>query len=385
MYLVFNVTRAFRLQAVLPELQGERYPSLERSDPKHPYPNVIAIDGRRGDAQATRLPDVEAIEYLRSVQRVLVAADGETPDLVHLVYESTAAPGQPPQHWFALAELCPTAESPELVLGALEPFTGDVFARILSPDLVRRRIDDWLDARPLEPLTPYQRFFTDMDARTHAYLIANAPDPLLSGMADTVGTWTSRIGQRLADRIQRRTQHVAPGPATVEPLLDAGDRGYLVLLSRWFLDIIRRHAWLVDANGAIQLAAFESAFELFASGALRFEPAGDGAVACQPSSSNYLHFAEFGILAYEYGVDAQDWFPLLNVLVRSQEIYLRAYAPARPFPRMLDQYTACNYDPARGGHSPQERVDLAQGYVGLGYLQLWDRATLNARAAIAGP
>lgn len=385
LYLVFHVTRAFRLEAALPELGGERYRSLDRLDDRHPYPNVIAIYDRSRDRGAAPLRGDGSVEFLRTVRHVQIRSMGEAPDLVHLVYEGEDQPDQPAQHWFALAEFCPTAQDRELDLGELEPFVGDVFERILSPGVYLRRVDEYLDGRPGDLLTPFMRFFSEMDARTHPHLLRNSQDPTLVARRDQVDTWVSRIGLFLHGRVLARSQHVGPAALALAPLVDQQDLVCLEELSAWFLDIVRRQPTLVDANGTILLAPFEEAFELFAAGALRFAPQDDGVFACQPSSSNYLQFAELGFLAHECGFDVADWLPLLNVLVRSQEIFLRAYAPSSPYPRTLDQYTACNFDPLRPGHSLLERQNLAQAYMGSSYEQMWNRATRNARMAIVGP
>ncbi len=376
LYLVFNLTRTFGLRARLPGPIERGIPNMSELDADHPYPNVILIDGRRGDPNADRASDAESAAFVASIRQVTIESAGEAPDLLHLVYEGIQVAGAPPVNWFALAEYCPGAEEPVLDVGPLEQFAEPVIDRILSPELYQLEVDQFLKLLPPDTVTLARCFFSDLDRKTNPFLLGAANDPVL---AAAVTAQVTRVGLRLTERMDDRRAHKGAGPAQIRPLVDAGDIAHLTNLSHKFLDIARNH--MPDGAGGIDLNSFSSAFEKFANGELRAEPQNDGKVICQPSSINYYQFAEFGFLAYEHGVDAAIWRPLLEVLVRTQKVYQHVYEPHSAPPFNLDSYTPCNFDEDRR-FTKQDLDALAQDYAGLSYDALSERATENFHKAI---
>ena len=87
--------------------------------------------------------------------------------------------------------------------------------------------------------------------------------------------------------------------------------------------------YFTDTAGDLDMTPLEEAFEKFANGELRDPNEGENP-DYEPDSGFYFAFAEFALVAIEANIDQDVWSPLLNALVRTQEVFLSAYQPSPP-------------------------------------------------------
>lgn len=376
LYIVFNITRAHAIRAVLRTHGGVVVENLAAKEHDPNYPNVVAL------VPAELGPDTSG-EFIAAVNRrpLSIESEGEAADLVGFVYEALPADGaeEPAKAWVALAEFCPSSSANPAAAPRFREVAGPALDHVLSVEKLLVFLDlHFAQAIKTEKLG-FQGFFADLDRRTSSYLLALAADPQLAAQANEVNGWIQAVAPELEDRVNARLAHVGAGAPEFIELTNPWRQACLSALSTWFLDIVRSH--FVDAFGEIDLPPFERAFEAFANGALRIEPS-PGAWTTQPSSAYYFHFAELAMLAIDNDVEPVTWFRLLNVLVRTQPIFTQTYFPGIGTGGTLARYIACNYP--GNGPVPQAEIELArEQHFGLGYLALCAKATENLHAAVA--
>jgi hypothetical protein len=167
------------------------------------------------------------------------------------------------------------------------------------------------------------------------------------------------------------------------------DVPYLKCLSDVQLQLIRKHFAIDNSEG---LARFERAYEMFANGELGLYLPQSSAWTCEPSSGYYFLFAEFALLATDpatplaaaLGEDRALWERLCNVLVRTQEIFCRVYAPRRTRKRDFASYTATNYFDRRAPLGVGDKADLRRRFEGATLDSLARAAADNVVAHLSG-
>ncbi len=203
-------------------------------------------------------------------------------------------------------------------------------------------------ALALEDLHAFRSYFWELDRQSHPDLIPLQIPSMIERETriGAINRAMDLLRQRLIERGQRRKKGQPLSP--LAPLLRPDDVPYWVTLSDLQLTIIRKHFALDSPEG---LQRFERAYEMFANGELGLYLPKSGAWACEPSSGYYFLFAEFALLAADpsaplapaLGPERRTWERLCNVLVRTQEVFCRVYAPAKDAKRDFAAYTATNY------------------------------------------
>lgn len=210
-----------------------------------------------------------------------------------------------------------------------------------------------------------RRFFAALDQQANSFLLGAlvARGQMHREDADQRRLVVKSIGNELRARIQQRCR--APDASRGTPWSLEG-RVFEPLapkcraLSRLFLNLVERYL------GA-SLPAFEQAFTWFANGDLRLALPGlapDPLLTTQPSSGNFFLFGEFALLARDHGIEAERWRRLANVLVRSQRIFARVYAPADLAGATLASYSGRDYASHGKPFSGAELAELEREFDG---------------------
>jgi hypothetical protein len=231
----------------------------------------------------------------------------------------------------------------------------------------------------LDDLRVFREYFWELDRRTHTDLIHLTVPSVLerSFHLRAVELTMSLLVDRLVDRARKRKAQALLSP--VGRAVREDDVPYLKGLADLQIQLIRKHFAIDGPEG---LARFERAFEMFANGELGLYLPQSGAWTCEPSSGYYFLFAEFALLAVDpttplaaaLGQDRALWERLCNVLVRTQEIFCRVYAPRNRRTRDFGSYKATNYFAAR---KPLGRGDKAE------LRRRFDGATIDSLARAA--
>lgn len=197
------------------------------------------------------------------------------------------------------------------------------------------------------PKTRYQRFFALMDQSTH---------PDLLGVRNKPSEYVQLLKAYFWQMVQSRSLAASTGDPA--PIYEAvSDDSPDAFNARELLDSMRRmleELWATDPH------AVDEAFEAFANGELRVR------LPCrvwttQPSSALYFCFAELALYAIDQGEQgalgqAQHlpaWYAFARIFVRTQQIYVDAYAPCTPEPVRFGDYNGCCY-PGR----PWQRTEV---------------------------
>ncbi len=253
-----------------------------------------------------------------------------------------------------------------------------------------QELEDAIELGPDTPRKRHRLYFAELNLNSHGALtgleiwkcgrkysrpFACTSSDLDQAILRTKSILELRLLQRGAVYLaQRKLHHFAPLPET-DPTGTKLVRPWLRVLSRMQIAILRRHF-----QGARR--PVEEAFEMFANGELRLQLS-DGSWTCQPSAGSYLFFAEFALFAMDEPVDEGFWSRLCPALLRTQEIFARAYAAKDPFSAGLADYNPCDYDAERA-FACSEKRELAEAYAYLTQEELAWRAAHNAIAIVPG-
>jgi hypothetical protein len=199
-----------------------------------------------------------------------------------------------------------------------------------------------------------RRFFAALDRQANSFLLRGltARGRMQREDADQRRLAVKSIGNELRTRIQKRCQGLDESRGTCPSLADrvfAHLRPKCRTLSGLFLE-------LVDQYFGGSLSSFEQAFTWFSNGDLRLVLP-NLVVTTQPSSGNFFLFGEFALMAHDNGIEAASWRRLANVMIRSQRIFARVYAPADLAGATLGSYSGSNYN--RHGR-PFTEAEIAQ-------------------------
>lgn len=198
--------------------------------------------------------------------------------------------------------------------------------------------------RSTRQLKNAREFFADFEKSTHPKLI-----PLL--LTDsTEATLRCRVIREIMIDLrfrfaERKDKALAKMPDSALKNLahnvSENHREYLKYIAKLQTELIVRY--FQKSDGSFDAKTFERAFELFANGDLRWQSPSLGWV-CQPSSGFFFFFGEFAILANDNSVDQAFWGSVANVMVRTQQVFVRTYGPPTPpaMPTYAD-YNAGNY------------------------------------------
>jgi hypothetical protein len=359
--VVFNANRARELRLLRDTFSAKEVLGLA-ADPlpplsfELPRPNVLRIPVRPGGAPV-------------GGERVLVGCADEFPEIVQLVYRDDA--GHVVAR-FTLPEDACASEGGAFVERAVPeaerttlPFDAVAFVE---------QLERLLASAPDLPITRYRRFFAHLDRETNVSLLPCLVERLELG-ADEQGYRVGRI-RLLMEVLTHRTSARARGALAPGAPLALAD---LVPAVRHVSALLLR---IVDAHFGDDLAAFEEAFEMFADGDLRLQLPSK-AWTSQPSSGFFFFFGELALLALDCDVDAARWTALGNVLIRSQRIFARRYAPDDAATATFSSYSSCNHDPLCA-HAPSERARLRAAHAGFGPDELRRAATRNAQELLPG-
>ena len=235
----------------------------------------------------------------------------------------------------------------------------------------------------LKDVAAFREYFWELDRGTHPDLTRLVA---VDGEArtDAINLAIRILRERLIERARRKKRNgrkkagepLIPLPTSVRP----DDVPCLKHLSELQLGLIRKHFAVDTTDG---LKRFERAYEMFANGELGLYLPKSGAWTCEPSSGYYFLFGEFALLAVDpgtplaaaLGADRFTWMNLCNVLVRTQEIFARVYAPKRGSKQdSFEHFAAANYWHRRRPLSPREKQDLEKVCAGSTLGQLCDRS-----------
>jgi hypothetical protein len=384
LYLVFNPTRATLIQrapgspvpkrddpldglAWLPGVRWSQTMDAFEGRPRAHFPHVIVLDVHPG--------------ALENAEEVVVHSLDERPELVMCIADQDGS-----------AEvLQSTGDSGCLDTADLENKSVPGPGGALVPD-VRTYLDETeqaIEALADEATRNASWFFFDLDRQSEEKLRSHylaAGSPLLAA----VDGLQPALEGRMRNRIQRRKS--PPGLCGPEyfPVGDPMRR-----ITDLFFGGLSQHLF---ANGPIVVADVERAFERFAAGQLRLRTA-SGFWSTQPSSGWYFYFAELALLGGEEGhvasalltpAERAQWRDLANVLVRSQELFTKAYDPkhgdcaeparrASPFP---EDYCGCALDATVV--TPRVIENARTKYAPFAFGALADQAAANAEAAFPG-
>jgi len=340
---------------------------------KHDDSPYAAVD----DAPASKHHDGVLNATIRADKQgpVLISWEGEPPELVKLVFrrdtgEAFAVYVPPPGT--CLDE--PTAFLRVLASGSEDPAARAWF-RIRGPTELLDALDDLLASAPDTPVTRYRKYFADLNRNTHSAYIPTLVDAgvLTPCESEERRAAIHRVRNRCQDRIFERMSsvHLSGACTHFEP---SGIKQAVELLSTLQLGLLDKHM-----HG--RLAEIEEAYEMFANGALRLQ-LDDLRWSTQPSSAFYFAFGEFALFAMDDGVDVERWRQLAPVLIRTQSVYRRVYAPTVDSPT-FDSYSPCAYDPRRTFGCRELRA-LAESYAGASDYGLHWLAAENAIDAFPG-
>ena len=172
-----------------------------------------------------------------------------------------------------------------------------------------------------------RRFFFDIDYYTLPKMVES--DPRLSpGEARARARRIEKLRQSLQDQVERKARRFEKdkfnGFSDPIPDIRFDDLETLQRVSTIIIDAARKS---FSDDGQLDYALVENAFEKFAGARLRDIGANGSRNDYAPDSGYYFSFVELAFLAIQKGVDTGFWTKILNVLVASLEIFLRAYPP----------------------------------------------------------
>lgn len=206
-------------------------------------------------------------------------------------------------------------EPVHLVASAADQQGGDVESLLMGPKEFLKQLWDSLDCEKV----PAGCFFADLDRRTHPQLVDACHQlfPAVLPSADLLAVKLAVSSLMIALREQLLARTGAKDEMPRRTYLHKHLRNHAQYISRLFLRLAR-HYFPDSKTGGIDVAKFEAAFEMFALGELKVALP-NGVTATQPSSGYFVFFAEIAFFCYISGIDAAEWTPLINVLVRAQE------------------------------------------------------------------
>jgi len=220
----------------------------------------------------------------------------------------------------------------------------------------------------------FHEFFYELDCATLPSLFeAEVYLPTLQGTLRARAS--QELSEALRERMMERGRHV---DAPWHPTPDLESSSDLIHhISVLMSGIVRRHFRRLDRG---DVTASDRAFEMFSCGGLSLHAdEWNLPLNGQPNGSNYFLFAEFAFTAIELGIDSDFWERMQNVLVRTQRVFMRAFAPPKGEPKGYGSYVT---------NKPQAINDdfirrLRTCYASLGTRELIKRAAINARVAFA--
>jgi len=242
---------------------------------------------------------------------------------------------------------CPDDFDYLMDLGAI----GGPAGRTKSPKQYLLEVDGFLEKSEPGRRRRYARYFAELNAASHSHLVdaMNARDLIVGGSQELRKRSTAETKVRLNNRIV--------GRARKEPLEPPSDyiRPFVEHLSRLQLSLIDKY--FSTKYGQIDVEDYQEASELFANGDLRTRlPSYFYCV--QPSSGYYFYFGEFALLAIDCNVpESHLWRRLAASLIRSQILFMRAYAPKSK--GGFEEYCPCNYE-KRKAFTLEERLALRE-------------------------
>jgi hypothetical protein len=210
-----------------------------------------------------------------------------------------------------------------------------------------------------EPRLNARGFFAQLDRHANPFLLGGlvARGQLHGDDADQRRAAVKQVTNELRTRLELRCRGLDES-RSVCPSLEDRVFAHLVprcrTISRLFLD-------LVDEYFGRSVRLFERAFTWFATGELRLELPGR-IVTTQPSSGTFFLFGEFALMAHDYGIEPDRWWRLANVMVRSQRVFARVYAPASLAHATLASYSARDFARHGGALSRRELLELERLY-----------------------
>ncbi len=384
--LVFNVAHALvdkgfhdsKVPGDLYDLPAE----LEQSAPRH----VLRLNVRHGWSKDIEVRGLfEPLEFVKLVYYRVVAAGAARPSATE---ESRREGREAPEAKLRLEPLVVDTSD----AGTCPAIVG-FYCRLESADIdtdflaiaASLGIEEYLEQleaefamAPAEPVaTPYREYFFELDKNTNPTLLtqlaAFMPPVIPPDAATQRKNAIAALVPQLADRVQTRYNNAVAGadPPTFSAL------GYYVaanvaLMSKVQFDLIVT-AFKDPGGGLFDLTRFEEAYEMFANGELRTQIP-SFYWTTHPSSSYFVYFAEFAFMALEHSSLSSDernlWEAVLPVLIRTQEIFFRVYAPPEGGPRDWNAYRACNYSPL-DAYACSEKSALRQVYAALPFAKSW--------------
>ncbi len=206
-----------------------------------------------------------------------------------------------------------------------------------------------------------RRFFAALDREMNTFLLQGMVQlgRIHREEADHRRMAVEAIGNELRNRVQIRCRgldEAAKNCPRLEERVFEHLKGKCRQVSRIFLDLIDQHL----GNDP---RAFESAFTAFANGDLRFDLP-SLVMTTQPSSANFFLFGEFALMAEQYAVSPERWSRLANVMVRSQRIFARVYAPESLEGADLFSYSGQDYARRGKPYSDAELAALEREFAG---------------------
>lgn len=224
-------------------------------------------------------------------------------------------------------------------------------------DSLDRRLDEL--GRDEDEHVPARRFFAELDRATNPFLLKGlvARGRIHREDAELRALAVESLGNELRQRIQVRCRGLDERAGTC---LRLEERVLSHLLSKC-RTISQLFLALVEEHFGSDHSAFERAFEWFANGALRMTLP-SLVVTLQPSSGNFFLFGELALMAHDHGIEPERWKRLANVMVRSQRIFARVYAPDSLAGATFSSYSAGDY--ARRGRpfTEAELLRLAEEF-----------------------
>ena len=315
--LVFNITRG----KVLGWLGDEGFFLAQDQSPAGPAGNALRL-AFPWPAPAPEFPEIEIISGHENVELVKVIVRDEQRH-AKLVYGPNAC---------------------GLGYQAYLPGTGDW--ELVSSSITAASYISALDtalgypAAPADDTIQRQRFFAQFDRQTNGQLIDELVNmgALNTYQADMRKLRINSVFNQLRFRVEQRAKAWRPDLVAADALLPVDDQASwepkLDKTSTLLLDVIDSHFDTVEA--------FADAFVPFANGELRLHLP-TLAWTTQPSSGYFYLFAEFALMACDYGVHRARWEPLANAMVRAQPIFCRVYGPPDKAGANFMSYGAWNY------------------------------------------
>jgi hypothetical protein len=302
--------------------------------------------------------------------RLDLGTEGDTADLVKLV--ARGADGQP------LGVIGRTGETPEVYQPGSEDWE-DV-TNSLDPARHIESVERELEAFAHEEGERWRgrRFFAELDRETNPFLLLGmaALGRIHREDVDQRRLAIEAVGNELRERVRLRCRGLDEGAGTC-PSLE--DRRFDFLEARC-RSISRIFLGLVDRYLGQNVSAFERVFTLFANGDLRMNLP-SLVVTAQPSSANFFLFGEFALMACDYGIDQERWWHLANVMVRSQRIFARVYAPEDVEGADFFSYSGKDYSRRGRPYDEDELASLEVEYRGA---DLRLEAAKNAASSMPG-